>query len=173
MSIFRRIRGIIGTAATWCVGFTGVGTAITVVALAVLKVSGVGGPVPTSQLLAEGLAAIARWAMLGAGSGAAFASVILLAGESRTMSRISSGRFASWGFLAGAVGSGIVAVGVVATLKLPLGVALPFLMIGASALIGGGLGSALARATLRAVRGDAALSAAASPAQLETRARAP
>jgi hypothetical protein len=164
MSILRRLRGVLGTAATWCVAFTGVGAVITLVGLTVLKLSGVAGPIPTMQLIAEGVAALARWALLGAGSGAAFASVILLAGEKRTLTRLSSGRFARWGFLAGAVGSGLVGAGLLAVLKLPaMGVALPIGMVAGLAVVGGALGSGMATATLRAIRGDPTLAAPATP----------
>jgi hypothetical protein len=166
MSILRRLRGVLGTAATWCVAFTGVGGVITLAALTFLKLSGVAGPIPVMQLVVEGATALIRWGLLGAGSGAAFASVILLAGERRTLTRLSSWRFASWGFLAGAVGSGLVGAGILAMLKLPLpamGLALPIGLVAGVAVIGGALGSGMATATLRAIRGDPTLAAPAAP----------
>jgi hypothetical protein len=155
MSILRRLRGVLGTAVTWALSFAGVGVVITTVALVALRVTGVLPPGSGGQAVAEGVAAVLRWATLGAASGASFAALILIAGDRRTLASLSSKRFAGWGFAAGAVGSAIAGAAVLSALHLTFpSVWLPVAWVGGIAAVGGALGSAMAAATLRAVRKD-------------------
>ena len=98
MTFLRRLRGIVGTIATW-------GCVFAAVSLLVVGVLGLAGQLPSAdfETIAVGLARLAlRWGLIGAGIGTLFTGTIMLAERQQSLGSISSRRFGLWGFGAGA-----------------------------------------------------------------------
>jgi hypothetical protein len=159
MGILRRLRGALGTTATWAAAFAAFGAILALLAGLVFALGATPPPgVAREGIPAELIAYIARWATIGALSGIVFAGTIMIAERRQTLAGLSSSRFARWGFLAGALGSATVAAAFVAVVapsrfvgwSLALG-------LGGVLVLGGALGRATARATLRAARRDLTL----------------
>ena len=95
MHLTRRLRGVVGTMGVWAVAFSafGVATTIPLWLLGVL-------PQRIGWLM---ITVPVRWALGGAVIGLGFATAVLIAERRRTLSGLSSRRFAAWGFLAGAI----------------------------------------------------------------------
>lgn len=95
MSIWRRLRGVVGTAMTWAAGWGLVGGALNILATAV----GWNGFL-TSELWIEALV----HASMGFIGGTAFSSGLVLSERHGALARLSPLRAAGWGVLAGLVG---------------------------------------------------------------------
>ena len=161
MEILRRLRGVLVTAVTWGAAFAALSTILGSLAVVGIAVSGT--PVPSDipgGIAAAVVAGIARWATIGALSGAVFATSIMVAERRQTLASLSARRFARWGLLAGALGSTTVVIAFVALLPVGFvaasGWSLAAMMSGVP-VVGGALGHAAATATLKAARRDVAL----------------
>jgi hypothetical protein len=173
MRVLRRLRGVLGIAATWGAAFAGLGVLFGLWLVFQLAT----GAVPTPSIDRDRLYALVlvgqvlRWGLIGAASGVAFSAILMLAERRQTLATLSPRRFARWGLLAGALGGAAVAAAILlfvladGVLHVPaLSLALPLVGV---PLIGAALGRATAAATLRAARrGLPALEPADEPAQL-------
>jgi hypothetical protein len=98
MNLVRRLRGFVGTAATWGAAFA----AVSVVIVGVLAIAGQLPPADRTTIM-RGLVSIAlRWGIVGAGTGVVFGGSLMLAERRREFHELSSRRFSLWGFGAGA-----------------------------------------------------------------------
>jgi len=151
MPLKRPLRGIVGVMGTWGVAFAVAGLA------GILPLSALGmlpsfrpGWFVDGSFLRFAIDSAVRWALGGAAMGLVFSTAVLSRERKHTLSTLSSGRFALWGFLGGAA--------------IPMGMAGVYEILGRSSprinlhggLIFGGicgvLGAALAVASLRAAR---------------------
>jgi hypothetical protein len=154
--MLRRLRGLLGIAATWGVAFAGVGVIAGSLAALTYAVGAMPPQVGSREISTAIIAGIARWAAVGALSGIVFSVTVMMAERRQTLATLSPRRFARWGGLAGAVGS-IAVVGVFVVAFLPAGfVAASGGSLAGSLLlvpiVGGALGRSTATATLRAAR---------------------
>jgi hypothetical protein len=149
MPVARRLRGVVGMAATWAVAFSLLATTMLAAALAV-------GALPREVFGAQlfGAPEFRAVALLGFAAGALagtlFAALLARAERRHALSALSTRRMALWGFLA--------AASIPLTLAAALGVAHWF-SVGALAVgslgfgaLGAGTGAAMARMTHRALR---------------------
>jgi cytochrome bd-type quinol oxidase subunit 2 len=157
----RRLRGVLGTALVWAAAFGAFGACTGVLSVVLFALMGrMGAPRVTADVLAQAALAVARWAALGTLSGVTFATLLLLTSRGRAPSAWSSRRLTLLGTAAGAGGSAAAGAALVAAMHLSLRVASPLIASplfwsALFALFGGLLGTGMARATLRAVRGGA------------------
>ena len=98
-SLFRKIRGALGNAVVWGVGWFGVG-------LALLTVASVGGLLPLVTTVGDVLRLAGYVGAAGFATGGAFSLYIAIAYRNRTLADIRPGRFA----LAGAVIAGAASI---------------------------------------------------------------
>lgn len=144
-------------AVIWAAGFGALGGAIALV-LRVAVSAGLKLPPQMADHMANVMVSIvARYGLIGFGSGAAFAVAIMIAERRQTIGSLSPGRVAWWGALAGAIGG----TAVIASISWYGGLhmapqLLSSLLVGAAA-VSGLLGLGAARASLRIARHDAAL----------------
>lgn len=145
-------------AVTWAAGFGTLGGAVALV-LRVAVSAGLKLPPQMAGHMASLMwSIVARYGLIGFGSGAAFAVVIMIAERRQTIGTLSPGRIARWGVLAGLIGGTAVVTSTVAWYG---GVhiapqLLASLLVGAAAVTGL-LGLGAARASLRIARHDEAL----------------
>lgn len=146
MSFLRRVRGVAVTATMWGMTFAAVTTSIAVV----LHLMGLTQPLGTSDFI-DVLGRVAlRWAKIGAGMGALFATTIILTQRARTVDDLSTRRFSVLGLTAG----GAVAFGASLLILLATGWSLaaaltPGLAIAAAC---GAIGAGVATSTLSLAR---------------------
>ena len=146
MSFLRRVRGVAVTATMWGTAFAAAATSIAVV----LHVMGLTQPLDMSGFT-DVLGRVAlRWAKIGAGMGALFATTIILTQRARTVDDLSTRRFSVLGLTAG----GAVAFGASVLILLATGWSLaaaltPGLAIAAAC---GAIGAGVATSTLRLAR---------------------
>ena len=106
MNFLRRLRGIAVTAVTWGTVFAAAGVAVGVV----LDLMGLTQPLDFPHLI-DVLARVGvRWAKIGAGMGALFATTIILTQRKRTVADLSTSRFSLLGLTAGGVVSFVVSL---------------------------------------------------------------
>ncbi|MDH3733221.1 MAG: hypothetical protein OEU54_06780 [Gemmatimonadota bacterium] len=98
MSLLRRLRGVVGTAATWAVGWGILGGVLHALA-GVLGLSGILGATLAADVIGH--------ALIGLFGGGAF-SALLLTERVGSLDSLSVGRSTAWGALAGLAGSGFV-----------------------------------------------------------------
>jgi hypothetical protein len=141
MNVTRRLRGLVGMATTWGVCFSSLSTLS-------LLVARLAGRLPADVFRARIVMAVAaRGFVAGAFAGAVFALVLAAAERRRTLSGLSSGRVALWGFLGtAAIAFGYAALPANAALHLPIGI------IVTSALTYGAIGGTLAATILGVAR---------------------
>jgi hypothetical protein len=94
MNLLRRVRGILGSAATWAAVFSCVEAAL--IGVYLLRPH----PVLPKDFV---IVALSQWAITGAMSGGVFATIIMVAERRRTLATLSTERFVAWGALAGGV----------------------------------------------------------------------
>jgi hypothetical protein len=142
MNITRRLRGLVGMATTWGVCFA---------ALSSLFFLGIrlAGSLPLEMFGARAVIAIAaRGFVFGALAGALFSLVLVAAERRRTLSGLSSGRVALWGFL----GTAVIPFVSVALSSPKAALQLPISIIVAGTLTYGAIGSAVATMILGVAR---------------------
>ena len=160
MNVLQRLRGVFGIAVTWATGFGAIGGAVALV-LRVAVSAGLKLPaLMAGHMASVMLSIVARYGLIGVGSGATFAVVIMVAERRQTIGSLSPGRIARWGMLAGLVGGTTV---IASTMAWYGGVhiapqRLAGLLVGAAAVTGV-LGLGAARASLRIARHDERLQA--------------
>ncbi len=101
MRPLRRLRGVLGIAATWGAAFAAVG-AVLGLGLVLAIASGALPPSPNGReglYVAILLSRAARWATIGALSGIVFAGTVMVAERRQTLASLSARRFARWGLL--------------------------------------------------------------------------
>lgn len=140
MSFLRRLRGVVGTALTWCAGWGVLGGALHFVAV-ILGWYGFFGITLVADVVGH--------AAIGLVAGAGFSLGLLMAERSRTLGELSVGRSTLWGALSGLLGSALVLTTLGGFGMLPS--LAPVIIAGAAlgAASGGGM-SAVARASLSA-----------------------
>ena len=142
----RRVRGVAGTMGVWATVFAAVGG----VGLIPLSLLGVLPPFEHLRILRLLGETVVGWGLGGAGMGLAFATAVLLGARRKAVGAVSPRRFATWGFLAGAiVPIGIATVNVL-TVRNSVAINLRAGVVFAG--ICGAAGAALAVATFRAAR---------------------
>lgn len=157
----RRLRGILGTALVWATAFASFGLLAGVLAIGTFYfTSQLDRPGMTWALLVQVVASIVRWGVIGALSGLVFAT-LLLTTRRPEQSEWSGRRLTLLGALAGGVGALLGGAALVAAL--PLSTIVGVAMLSSLALFGCLLGTGMARATLRAVRGAPAADALDAP----------
>ena len=142
MNITRRLRGLVGMATTWGMCFS---------ALSTLFFLGVrlAGSLPREMFGARIVIAIAaRGFVVGALAGAVFSLVLAAAERRRTLSGLSSGRVALWGFL----GTAAIPFIYVALSSPNAALHLPISIIVAGTLTYGAIGGAIATTILGVAR---------------------
>jgi len=143
MTIWRRVRGVLGVSVTWSLAWGILGSLWSAPLLwwtsrhdAAFEIFGVVGILPTMFVF---------WSVLGAFSGAVFASLLLGFERRRSMDNLVAGRVALWGALGGAT----LPVVVVALGGIDGRVPSDWLW---APLISGGLGAVCATTSLRLAR---------------------
>ena len=146
MSFVRRVRGIAVTAVTWGTVFAAAGVSVAVV----LDLVGLTQPLDLPRLF-DVLAKVGvRWAKIGAGMGALFATTIILTQRERTVADLSTSRFSLLGLSAGGVVSFAVSLLILLATGRSLTDALtPGLTIAA---VCAAIGAGVATSTLRLAR---------------------
>jgi hypothetical protein len=141
MNIMRRLRGLIGMATTWGVCFSALSSVLFLAARLT-------GSLPMEVFGTRMVLAIAaRGFVVGALAGAVFSLVLAAAERRRTLSRLSSGRVALWGFLGtAAIPFAFSAFSSANVLHLPISI------IAASTVAYGAIGGALAATILHVAR---------------------
>ena len=158
MNVLQRLRGVFGMAVTWAAGFGALGGAVALV-LRVAATAGLRLPPEMAQHMASVmLSMVARYGLIGFGSGTAFAVALMIAERRHTIGSLSPGRIARWGMLAGAIGGTAVVASTVSWYG-GLHLAPQFLgsLVFGVAAVCGLLGLGAARASLRIARRDEAL----------------
>jgi hypothetical protein len=142
MNVTRRLRGLIGMATTWGVCFSALSTLLFLGARLV-------GSLPVEMFGARIVIAIAgRGFVVGALAGALFSLVLAAAERRRTLSGLSSGRVALWGFL----GTAAIPFVYSALSSANAALHLPISIIVAGTLTYGTIGSAIATTILGVAR---------------------
>jgi hypothetical protein len=141
MNIMRRLRGLIGMATTWGVCFSALSSLVFLVAR-------LSGALPVEVFGTRMVLAIAaRGFVVGALAGAVFSLVLAAAERRRTLSGLSSGRVALWGFLGtAAIPFAFSAFSSANILHLPISIILT------STVTYGAIGGALAATILHVAR---------------------
>jgi hypothetical protein len=135
MTIFRRLRGVIGTAVTWALGWAGVG----IVHGSILFLwSRRDGRLPNITWFDFVSNQMQLLGMLGAATGSVFALGLWLGERGNTATKLTVGRAAAWGVLAAAAYPAVLAW------KLDLGMPGFVQQFGVPTLMGMGLGAASA-----------------------------
>ena len=148
MRVFRRLRGILGTALVWAVPWTIVGALVTLVAT-VIPPGGSAWLQSPAALLSVALASAKVFGTLGALCGAAFAGTLALLGRRVTLAELRTSTILE----AGAIGGALVPLTVLAARTLLIGPAGPdtYLAIGLSSVFGAGSAWLMQRIARRAV----------------------
>jgi hypothetical protein len=146
MSLVRRVRGVAVTAAMWGSAFAAAGVGIAVV----LDFMGLTQPLDFAGLT-EVLARVGiRWAKIGAGMGALFATTVILTQRRRTIADLSANRFSLIGLTAGGAVAFAASLVILLATGWSLAAALtPGLAIAAAC---GAIGAGVATSTLRLAR---------------------
>jgi hypothetical protein len=142
----KRLRGIVGTMATWAVAFAVAGLAGLLPLFAFRML-------PSFELkafLRFAIDSAVRWGLGGAAIGFIFAMTVLIGERKRTLAALSPRRFALWGFVGGAT----IPLGIAAIYEL-MGYSSPAINLRAGIVFAGVcgcLGTTLAALSLRAAR---------------------
>lgn len=156
--MLRRLRGVLGIAATWGVAFTGIGVIAGALAALAYAFGALPPQVGLREISVAILGGVARWAIIGAASGIVFSVTVMLAERRQTLATLSPRRFTRWGILAGALGSATVAAVFIAVFMPAAFVTAAGWSLAASVsavpVVGGALGGATATASLKAARRD-------------------
>jgi hypothetical protein len=158
MRLLQRLRGVFGMAVTWAAGFGALGGAVALGLRLVVSAGLTLPPQMAGHMASVMLSIVARYGLIGFGSGATFALAIVIAERRQTISSLSPGRIARWGVLAGLIG-GTAVVALTIAWYGGLHIApqlLASLLVGAAAVTGL-LGLGAARASLRIARHDEVL----------------
>jgi len=146
MSVLRRVRGIATTAAIWGATFASAGVFVGVA----LDILGLTQPLDLPRLIAVLARVALRWATVGAGMGALFATTVILTQRERTVDDLSTRRFSLFGLAAAVVVSfaaGLVIL--VSTGRSLTDTLTPGLIVAA---VCGAIGAGIATSTLRLAR---------------------
>ena len=147
MNLLRKVRGAIGTALTWALGWTPIGAAWA--AYVWLSVRDALPPGAEPSLFRVLAVVVGAWALSGAASGAVFAGVLALAERRRRLEELPVSRVALWGALGGLA----VPAAVFVALRVVYGVNAVYLSaLLSSAAVSLSLGAASAAGTLLLAR---------------------
>jgi hypothetical protein len=147
MAISRKLRGVVGMALTWGVGFSLLGSLTLLVGLLV-------GLVPSSIFGPREILAVAvRGFISGAFAGGLFAWLFATAERRQTLATISKLRVAVWGFLGAAVLPLATAIAIGSSV-------VPLSVLVAGTVVSGVIGSVMAMTTVHLARRAPALPAA-------------
>ena len=135
MSAFRRLRGVVGTAITWALGWTGIGVIHGTLLFLWSRRDGRLLDIPWSAFVAN---QAQLFCLLGATAGSVFAVGLWLGERGKSARKLGVGRAAGWGILAATVYPTLLAW------RLDLGLAGFLHQFGVPTLIALGLGAASA-----------------------------
>lgn len=163
MSVFRRLRGVLGTALVWAVPWAIVGALATLVATLIPPGGSAWLQTPGALLSVAGASAKV-FGILGALCGATFAGTLALLGRRVTLAELRTATILE----AGAIGGALVPIAVLAARTLLIGPAGPdtYMAIGLSSVFGAGSAWLMLRVARRTIE-------PAPPGQLGAAAPAP